>query len=733
MIEGSRKDRHKKRNKDFGFRKIISYIFVLLLLAGISFSSYLVYLAFTIDDVTLTGNLPSSAVYSRNNTAIAIIDTSTEEYVSIGDISPDFINAVVAVEDNVFFSHPGINPIGIARALYTNIVNRRIVQGGSTITQQLAKNIFLTHERTLDRKLKELVYTFKLEYNYSKEEILEAYLNNIYYGHGNYGIMAATNFYFGKHPRDLTLDESALLAGIIQGPYLYSPMRAQNIAPRPQNTEDVFDNALDEGIRTSRTYQRRNFVLHRMLNEGYITRDQLNQANEQGFPQPREHQEGANLGIPQFVLNELEALEEQLGFERGQLRTGHNIYTTIDEDAQTVAQQTVRNFRNYIAQDKRNDQNIQAAIVAVDPNGAVLAMAGGWRTLENTRQQPGSAFKPIAYALALESQNYTLAHQHLCSLETGTFADHVISDAGDPPYHDAYLTMRQAMIESCNVYAVLTNSFLGPRNVIEMARRLGYRGGLANDLQMVLGSNGTSMLDMARAYSVFANGGYSVELYSITEIQDSYGNTIYRRPPRIESRVLSAETSFLITDMLRDVIRSPQGTARFASNLIPNRDVAIKTGTTRDYAYSAGYTPEMVTMAYIGFDEPTGQSLGIFGGPTTSRMWADFTNQSLNRMLGENVGGTFTVPDGIVEVTLCADTLLLATPNCPNTFNEYFAEGTQPQDYCNIHQNYTINVPICTTSWQLATDFCPVDEVRTFSIPANTQIQECQVHTRRRR
>ena len=744
MIEGSRKDKHKSKSKKnsqhYKMKRFITYFTAFLLLIGIGFGGYLVYLAINIDNIALGSDANSSGVYSRNDLPLGIVTSQRGDYVQLRDINPNFINAVVAVEDNVFYRHLGVNPLGIARALYTNIINRRTVQGGSTITQQLAKNVFLTHDRTLDRKLKELVYTLKLERTYSKDEILEAYLNAIFYGHGIYGVGSATQFYFGKAPNEINVAEAALLAGIIQGPHYYSPAVPRNLEPRApegeQNIESESAFVVDGDITTSRTYRRRNFALFRMYQEEYITEEQLNEAREQPIKIPVEQQR-EGFDIPPYVLTELDSIEIELGYESGQLRVGYNIFTTLDEDAQQVAQQTMDAYESFIPENKHNDPNVQAALVSIDPEtGGIMAIAESGPNKFRAAfalPQPGSAFKPIAYALALESQKYTLINQHFCqNLAEAGILNYNGSDYGTR-YHHEYLTLRRAMAESCNIYAVLTNVELGPRNVISLARDMGYHeeNPLAEDAQMVLGSNGAYMFSMASVYATFANGGLRVQPFIISEIQDRFGNTVYRRNPQRPQRVISNETAFLITDLLRDVIRSPQGTARGAQNLIPNRDAAVKTGSTFDYAYSAGYTPEMVTIAYIGNDTPTGD-LGLTGGVITSKLWASYTNTALNRIYGEDVGETFTIPAGIEEKTLCRESLLLATPNCPEPFNEYFVRGTGPDTYCNIHQNTRRDVDICTSSWKRATTFCPHNTIQTFRFQPGQQVppEDCDVHTR---
>lgn len=747
MIEGSRKDRFvKKKIRYFKFKTALALLSSFILLLSISLSAYLIYLAFTIDEVVLHGNIYPSGVFSANETAIGIIGGSSIEHVPLEDISPYFINAVISVEDNAFFSHPGINPLGIARAMYINIRNRRVVQGGSTITQQLAKNIFLTHERTLDRKLRELVYTLKLERRYSKNEILEAYLNNIYYGHGNYGIKAASNFYFRKEPHELTLAEAALLAGIIQGPYLYTPFRQANIAPREGISDDDTQPASSEALvdsnprgflpPSSRTFTRRSFVLSRMVQQGFISPEEADKARQQPVPytDPLERTTG-NIRIPQLLTLELERIENTLGLETGQLRRAHNIYTTLDENVQLLAQQSVRNFRNYLREDQRQIEGINSAIVAIDPHsGAILAMAG--KHVDGI-PQPGSSFKPIVYALALESQKYTLISQYYCTNIQGFDPDNPEYNPSDfspvlgqQNFHNESLTMRRAIRESCNIYALLTNRNLDPGNVVSFARTLGYNGPLQAGTAMALGTSGVNMLDMASVYSVFANGGYQVQPFLIREIRDRFGNIIYRAPAGVQRRVISEETAFLITDTLRDVLRGERGTANSAIPFIPNRDAAVKTGSTNAYAFMAGFTPEIVVMAYVGYDiPPPNPWLGITGG-RISPLWANFTNRALNQMFGESYGETFIPPPGIIQKTLCRDSLLLATASCPNPFSEYFIQGTGPETYCNIHQGGTRIIELCIQSWKKATDSCPPNIVRRFSYRPGQQIptENCHIH-----
>jgi membrane carboxypeptidase/penicillin-binding protein len=287
--------------------------------------------------------------------------------------------------------------------------------------------------------------------------------------------------------------------------------------------------------------------------------------------------------------------------------------------------------------------------------------------------------------------------------------------------------MREAIIDSCNVYAVLTNSHLGPQNTQKFAYHLGYKGLIDPVPSMVLGSNGVNLHTMASVYAVFANGGYLMEPFIIEEIQDRFGNVIYRKTPQIPKKVLSGETAFLITDSLRDVLR--KGTASSVSGLIPSRDAAVKTGTTSDYAFIAGYTPEMVTVSYIGHNILTG-NLGLLGGRDAGRLWATFTNTALNRMLGENIGGVFSPPPGIVQKNLCRETLLLASPQCPQQFTEYFIPGTEPKSSCNLHQNNVTELNVCLQSWGIATEYCPSAAVRRFRFFPGQWIPnyQCPIH-----
>jgi membrane peptidoglycan carboxypeptidase len=467
-----------------------------------------------------------------------------------------------------------------------------------------------------------------------------------------------------------------------------------------------------------------------MVQQGYISEEEMELAKEQPIAVVTREERLEQPQIPLFVLDELDRLEKELGFVNGQLRSGYNIFTTIDYEAQIVAQQVIGNFRDILPENKREDENIAAALVALDPNtGGILAMAGGRNAFRGI-PQPGSAFKPLVYAYGLESQVYTLTTEHFCGEILGIIPqapNYNPTDYGDT-YHNRKLTMREAITDSCNVYAVLTNSHLEPENTKKFAYHLGYKGPLEPVPSMVLGPQGVNLHNMASVYAVFANGGYLREPYIIQEIQDRFGNIIYRTTPQIPNKVLSEETAFLITDALRDVLR--KGTARTASNLIPTRDAAVKTGTTRDYAFIAGYTPEMVTATYIGFNNPTG-NLELSGGMDAGKLWATFTNTALNRMLGENIGGVFSPPPGIVQKNICRETLLLASPQCPLTFTEYFIIGTEPKSSCNLHSNHVTELNICLQSWGIATDYCPSTSVRRFRFSPGQWVPnfQCHIHT----
>jgi len=600
-----------------------------------------------------------------------------QKLVSFKDLPKDYINAVVAIEDRQFFEHSGINVRGISRALLRNVEENEVTQGGSSITQQLVKNFFLTPERTWQRKLQEMMIAVVLETKLSKEEIFQLYANEIYMGQsGSYsvnGVGEAATTYFDKDVVNLTLPEAAFLAGIIRGPSLYSPYRD-----------------LERGK------ARRNQVLDSMVESGFITREVADKAKSTELKvQPK--RSALNSNSPYFV----DYLQQQLSSElsgKDLARQSYRVYTTIDIDLQRAADKAVNEelakLDPIFAKRKKNavpPGTLQAALVALNTKtGEILAMTGGRdysksqlnRAVEANRQ-PGSVFKPIVYAAALNtafedasSDVITPASLFMDAPETfyyGRGQTYAPGNFGDK-YSNNDVTLRDALTHSLNVVTVRIAEKIGYNRVARMAEKLSLPRPQALP-SVALGAAEATPLQVAAAYTAFANGGKLASSTPIREITDAEGDSI-SEPIEEPQPVLRPEVAWLMTSIMQDVLN--RGTAARARAMGFNGVAAGKTGTSRD-GWFAGYTPNMVCVVWVGFDDNS--ELGLEGSKSALPIWTAFMKQAL-ALRPELAGNGFQKPDGIVEVDIDPTTGLVATPLCTTHRMEYFVEGTQPDKEC---------------------------------------------------
>lgn len=603
-------------------------------------------------------NIPvASMVFDRNNQLIARLFVENRVVVPLAEIPADLQNAVIGIEDERFFLHFGIDPIGIARAALRNIQAGRIVQGGSTITQQLARGLFLTPERTLSRKIREALLTLRLELELSKEEILALYLNQIYLGHGTYGVEAASQAYFGKPVRELDLAESALIAGLIRSPETLSPYR--NLSA-----------ALD----------RRNLVLAQMARLKLVSPERAVQAQAEPI-----RLVGLKPLAPEaayfvdYVTNQVLDRHPEL---KGQLfRGGYRIFTTLDARMQKAAFDAFQAGLGPGEPDARGVLQPQGALVAIDPaNGYIVSMIGGrdfskspFNRAVNAHRQPGSAFKPFLYTAVID-RGFTAASTQVC--EPVEFPS-----PGQQPYrpkdftgtyHFRPLDIREAIAVSDNVVAVRWGNTVKPRQIIRYARAMGIESDLAANLSLSLGSSAVTPLELVRGYVPLANLGLAIKPLSVLRVEDRFGNVIEENAPEI-TRVLDERTAFMVSDLLRSVLE-PGGTGSHLAAIV-GRPAAGKTGTTdnRRDAWFVGFTPDLVAGVYVGNDDPE-KSLPGVGGQLAGPIWARFMAEALAGTLPRE----FPRPDGIVEMEICTLTGLLPNPTCP-TRRELFIRGTEPR------------------------------------------------------
>lgn len=616
----------------------------------------------------------ASQLFDVQGRPIAKFYTQNRVEVPLSEIAVAAQNAIVAVEDYRFFEHFGLDPVAVARALIRNIQAKEVVEGGSTITQQLAKNLYLTPERTLQRKLKELILTFKLEARYSKEQILRSYLNTIDFGHGAYGIEVAAQTYFGKYARDLTLAEAALLAGLPRSPGLYSPY-----------------------VDPSAALARRETVLQAMALRGYISAEEAEQAAKEPL-----RLAGLKRGpgrAPYFVDYVFRELEQR--YSRDLLHKGGlKIYTTMDLKVQEAAEQAFLQGLPVSFKDNKGVTQPQGALVALDPEqGTILAMIGGRDFAESplnralAPRQPGSAFKPFVYLAALEN-GYTAASTIVCepiSLPVPGQMPWTPTDYGDEDYHYRPLTLREALVISDNVVSARLNYELGPAKGVAVAHDLGLSGRLTPHLSSVLGTNEVTPLDMAAAFAPFANGGKRVEPWAIRRVEDRFGRLMEEHKPQMQA-VADSRTIYVLTSILQGVTQ-PGGTASVVGRTL-DRPAAGKTGTSQGNAWFVGYTPELVAAVYVGNDVPAQDVYGT-GGGLAAPIFANFIKEAL----AGKPAREFARPKGIVELDVCSESGLLATRWCPpeSVYKEIFVQGTQPWQPCTVHTPWS--------SWQLSWPF----------------------------
>lgn len=606
---------------------------------------------------------------------VEILGKEKEERVTVrlNDIPKHLVDAVISIEDERFFRHFGIDPISIIRAMWINITKRSIVQGGSTITQQLAKNYFLTPQRTLIRKMKEALIALILELKYSKEEILEAYLNEIYLGQKGptpiYGVQSASRFFFDKDVKNLTLSEAALIAGLIKSPNRFSPFRNRTLS-----------------------IERRNLVLKRMYILGKINEQQYRMALKEHVSIKGGSESGGE--APYFLDYVRHRIEEIYSDDIWKME-GLKIFTTLDPDMQRSAEIAIAKGLSELENTYKSlrNKNLQAALIAIEPEtGYIKAMVGGRnyyasqfnRAVDGFRQ-PGSVIKPFVYLAALSpDENGTPSITPSTIVEDSPITLVYDGQEWTPRnYEDEYLgevTVRIALEKSLNIPTVKISQQIGLHKVIEMFKKVGLGSKIDEVPSIVLGSQVLSPLDIARAFCVLANKGYLVQPTPIKYIVDRNGRLVNFPHPE-KKQVADPRGVYIVTKILEGVIN--RGTGYQVRRMGLNRIVAGKTGTTSDFkdAWFAGYTPELLAVVWVGFDEGT-KSLGLSGAQAALPIWAEF----MKKVLSGKPDLPFRAPQGITSVKIDRLTGLLATENCPDVIDEYFIEGTEPKEYCKLHQ-----------------------------------------------
>jgi penicillin-binding protein 1A len=707
-------------------------------------------------------------VYSDANELVGELAVENRISVPISKIPKNLQNAVVAVEDKNFYKHGGLDYSGLARAAVHNLLAMKVVEGGSTIPQQLAKILYTTRERTIKRKIKDAVLAIQISKKYTKDQILEIYLNQIYFGHGAYGVEAASNLYFGKSATQLSLAESAMLAGLIRAPEYYSPFRSMD-----------------------RAKKRRNYVLSRMLDDGVISKVQAHQAefakiilskrrerfseaayfseqirreleNDPNYGTNAIYKEGLRVyttmnmkmqaAAQDLVKQNLERIEseqqemrnltgkkQKIGLKPNQVMLvrivrlselidiktqkfpksvivevqGKQVTLPLPEDLPWLAPENILKPANYLlvritGVDYRGNLNlslviephVQGALIAMDPQtGNIKAMVGGYdfndsqfnRALQAYRQ-PGSAFKPIVYAAALDN-NFVpsdIIQDSPISFGSG-------NKKWEPHNYDGKyrggVTLRYALEHSLNAATVRLGSKVGIETIIDYAHRLGLADTndrtLNKDLSLVLGSCNVMPIEMVSIFSIFCNGGTWHQPMIFRTINDHNGKVLEEFSGQ-SKEVMNPQTCYLLTDMMKGVIK--RGTAAYYVGRQFSRPAAGKTGTSSDYAdaWFIGYTPNLVVATWVGYDVRAPLGRGMTGARAVGPLWRDF----MNRVTYGTPTTDFAVPPGIIFVDLCSATGKKATARCQEAaaadggktfyiYQEAFKEGTEPREFCD--------------------------------------------------
>jgi penicillin-binding protein 1A len=645
-------------------------------------------------------------IYDIHGDIVSELFTERRTLIPLTEIPVNLQNAFLATEDQYFFQHWGINLRGIFRASLTNLRHGRVVEGGSTITQQLSKVLFFSQTKTLSRKIREFLLALQLERNYSKEEIFQLYLNQIYFGHGAYGVEAAARTFFGKHVKDLNLAECATLAGLPRSPRTYSPF-----------------------LNSKNALRRRAWVLSRLRRSGYITPQEEMIAGV--VPLNTQKSPVLSPTGAYFVEYLRQILEPKYG-DNALYQGGFSIYTTLDVKMQRAAEEVMNRYLADFDKEKEKEKlqqladfkkhkkavplsfststvKVQGSLVAIDPRtGGIRAMVGGrdyresqFNRVTQAQRQPGSAFKPFVWTAAMDD-SMTAATivdddrvafyndgQNWKLLESATDAYAIAAATAPYPPDQVWVpqnwdfkyfgpvTLRTGIALSRNLVSIRLTDHFGAPAVVDYARRCGIKSPLQPVLSIALGTEQVNLLELTDAYATFANGGIRPEPYGIIRLEDKNGKVLEEHSPT-SSVELSAQTAYLMADLLRAAVTHGTGARAQAVD----RPAAGKTGTNQDLKdlWFVGFTPDLVAGAWMGYDDFTSLGKHFTAASKVVPWWTEFMKQAHDGIPAHN----FPVPEDIVFAKIDAQTGLLALPSCPKVVLAAFKKGTDPKDLCPV-------------------------------------------------
>lgn len=712
MDEFNNRANSEAKSSLINFRSWKLRIFIGVLLFFIFIISYLYILSQDLPSLTQLENYDpelATKIYSRDGKVIKELFTKKRIFIPLDDVPDYMIKAVLATEDRIFYKHWGINVKRFIYVMLINVAHLRYQQGASTITQQLARQLYLDLEKKISRKIKEWITAIQIERTYTKHEILEMYLNQMNFGQGNYGVQAAAIAFFGKDAKNLNLEECALLAGLLQRPTPYYPYRYPD-----------------------RAIQRRNIVLHNMLQQRYISADQYQDAKNKPLTLKEYNPDEENGIAPYFTEVVRQELQDQ--FKMDLYKGGYSVYSTLDTRVQAAAEKAVKNhlpalqkkFNNRLIATNRAKKYIdpqilattsydelrkngklldslitesvpiQVALVAMDPrDGQVLAMIGGrdfekykFNRAVQAKRQPGSTFKPIVYTAAVDN-GYAPCFEVLNQPVVLYLPN---GDRWAPNNYDnsqgGPTMLRDALKLSLNlVTARIVQEIVPPRQVADYGYKLGLTTPIPPYDAVALGSADVILIEMTAAFGVFSNQGILAKPLYVLRMEDKYGNIVDEHKPQIRE-VLRKESAYIMADMLKTVLNNGTGVpARTIYHFY--RPAGGKTGTTNDFtdAWFIGFTPQIVAGVWVGFDDPQitlgeGQAGAVVALP----IWAPFmiaAHDTLNLPVED-----FEMPDGVVRMEICKETKKIPSEYCPDIISELFETRFAPTEKCDVHTGF---------------------------------------------
>ena len=630
--------------------KLVKVAFVFMIVMTIFFVGLYLY-AVSLPKININ-NVNNISIYDKENDII-FSGNGNKEWISLNNISNYLIDATISTEDKRFYNHPGFDILRIAKSMYVNVTTKNLSQGASTITQQLARNLFSNFDKTWRRKLKEAWYAFRIEIDYSKYEILEAYLNTINYGNGVLGIENASYYYFNKSAKNLSLAEASMLAGIPKAPNAYSPLNDSETAKKRQ------------GI-----------ILNYMVKNKKISEKEAEDAYDIELKYIGKKQK-FNLSTLMYykdaVVNELNSIKS---IPDSYINSGLKVYTSLDINAQTILENSMKN--------NINDDKLQVASIMMKPdNGAIIALIGGTDYLKTeynralySKRQVGSTMKPILYYAALEN-GFTASTNFLSQATTFTFSDNYTYTPQNYgaiyPNHD--ISMAAAIAYSDNIYAVKTHLFLGEEVLVNTAKRIGINETLEKIPSLPLGTEELNIIDYVGGYATFANGGYKIKPHLIEKVLDCNDNVLYEFKEEKEP-VLNSSIVYILNDLMTGtydltMIDYNYPTCGSLVNKITNK-YAIKTGTTDTDSWTIGYNKDILIGVWNGYDDA--KTIEINAVKSSKNIWAD----AIEGYLKDKDTSWYDMPDNVVGVLVDPINGTLADNKTKKKKILYYIKGTEP-------------------------------------------------------